>query len=220
MGSTKKFFSEKNLLSLGNLKPTKKFKGKIKTTDTLNPQSGGTKLLYGDAGFRALHACKFTGAQLDAVRRSLLPIRWKTLIWLKVKPSIPVTKKPVGSRMGKGKGKYKTVVGNIFRNQVILEFMTLDFARYGRFIRSALGKLPVRIALVFNRERSGQSNEDPPLDAVSKVVSKVDAVPKVDAAPSDGLKPKRKRKRKSLTLLDKSSLVVGGVSDSRIINPT
>jgi ribosomal protein L16/L10AE len=55
--------------------------------------------------------------------------------------------------MGKGKGKYRCVVGNILKNEIILEFTCLDFYFYSSFIYSAISKLPVRIELVFNENR-------------------------------------------------------------------
>jgi ribosomal protein L16/L10AE len=57
--------------------------------------------------------------------------------------------------MGKGKGKYKCLVGNILKNEIILEFTPLNFWFYGKFIHSALSKLPVRMCLV-----SKKTNED------------------------------------------------------------
>jgi len=59
----------------------------------------------GTTGIQALEYGKLTYRQIEACRRTLRRGLKKTgKIFIRVFTSIPVTKKPVASRMGKGKG--------------------------------------------------------------------------------------------------------------------
>lgn len=157
----KKFFSEKNLRKQGlRFRPKKLFKKKISINDVPKRLSGLPKLVYGDVGIMAMESSRFTFRQLDSIRRSLMKIRWKTCVWLKLKATIPLTKKPANSRMGKGKGKFNCIVGNVLKYQIVMEFTTLDFFFYGAPIHSAMTKLPFKSKLVFDKTRKGHLNFD------------------------------------------------------------
>jgi len=55
--------------------------------------------------------------------------------------------------MGKGKGKVRGVVANIYRGQIVLEFNSIGFFLYKKYILSAKAKLPVRSKMVFFRNK-------------------------------------------------------------------
>lgn len=56
-------------------------------------------------------------------------------VWLNIFPNLPLTKKPIGSRMGKGKGKLKTWVSVTYSGHIILEFKNLRNGRAFFFIK-------------------------------------------------------------------------------------
>ncbi len=61
----------------------------------------------GLCALKILKSTRLTAKQLEQARRKILTIRKrkeKQLIWTKCQPDIPVTSKPLGIRMGKGKG--------------------------------------------------------------------------------------------------------------------
>lgn len=62
--------------------------------------------------------------------------------------------------MGKGKGKFNCIVGNVLKYQIVMEFTTLDFFFFGAPIHSAMTKLPFRTKLVFDKTRRGHLNYD------------------------------------------------------------
>jgi len=69
---------------------------------------------------------------------------------MRINPTFPLTKKSSESRMGKGKGKYKCTVARVKKNQVIMEFNTLDFELIGNIKKSILSKLPVPASIIFS----------------------------------------------------------------------
>ena len=65
----------------------------------------GNTLTYGDYGIQALGSCWLTANQIEAARRAMTRyIKRGGNIWIKVFPDKPVSKKPIGIRMGSGKG--------------------------------------------------------------------------------------------------------------------
>lgn len=62
-------------------------------------------LRYGQYGLQALEAGKLTFKQIEACRRTIRRGITKIgLLWIRVFTFVPVTKKSISSRMGKGKG--------------------------------------------------------------------------------------------------------------------
>jgi len=62
-------------------------------------------LNFGLLGIQALHYGRLTYKQIEACRRAIRRGLKKTgNIWINVFTYMPITKKPIASRMGKGKG--------------------------------------------------------------------------------------------------------------------
>jgi large subunit ribosomal protein L16 len=61
-------------------------------------------------GLRILKSGQLTAKQLEQMRRKIITVRKKKekqKIWFRCIPDIPITAKPLGIRMGKGKGGIK-----------------------------------------------------------------------------------------------------------------
>jgi large subunit ribosomal protein L16 len=93
-------------------------------------------LLFGNIGFKSLSPLTLTSKQLVkftlALKRSARKSeKTRRFYWIKAFPHLPLTKKPKGVRMGKGKGKrflwYTTVQSNFF-------IFELSNIRYGRML--------------------------------------------------------------------------------------
>ena len=92
------------LLQPRKTKFRKSFKGRI---TGINPKS--SLLKFGMIGLKSVENSRLTAKQLETSRKIILKLFKKNAIkharlWCRVFPSIPVTKKPVSVRMGKGKG--------------------------------------------------------------------------------------------------------------------
>ena len=64
------------------------------------------------------------------------------LIWLKSYPHLPITKKPQGLRMGKGKGKRFGWISIVNRGTIFIECKNFRLGRYLYFFRQINKKLP------------------------------------------------------------------------------
>ena len=65
----------------------------------------GSTVAFGDYGLMSLEPCWLTDRQIEAARVALTRgIKRGGKVWIRVFPDKPVTKKPLETRMGKGKG--------------------------------------------------------------------------------------------------------------------
>ena len=65
----------------------------------------GTIVSNGEYGLQAVEAGLITGNQIEAARVAMTRyMRRDGKVWIKVFPDKPITRKPAGTRMGKGKG--------------------------------------------------------------------------------------------------------------------
>ena len=65
----------------------------------------GSDVSFGDYGLKALEPCWMTDRQIEAARVAMTRfIKRGGKIWMRVFPDKPITKKPLETRMGKGKG--------------------------------------------------------------------------------------------------------------------
>lgn len=106
-------------------------------------------------GLWALKAKKhgiITDKQLEATRKNILWSTKKTCkMWIRVKCLTPVTKKSIGTRMGKGVGSISYYICNIKAGTIIIElfFNTLISTHFlNNFLIKALKKLSLSIKLV------------------------------------------------------------------------
>ena len=65
----------------------------------------GSDVSFGNYGLKALEPCWMTARQIEAARVAMTRfIKRGGKIWIRIFPDKPVTKKPLETRMGKGKG--------------------------------------------------------------------------------------------------------------------
>ncbi|MCH7493110.1 50S ribosomal protein L16 [bacterium] len=82
----------------------------------------GNRLAYGEFGVRALGNGRMTSRQIEAIR-VLLRRRIGSLgkMWIRVFPALPITKKPLETRMGKGKGAVDSYEARVRRGRILFE---------------------------------------------------------------------------------------------------
>ena len=78
-------------------------------------------------------------------------------IWIRVFPDRPYTKKPLETRMGKGKGAPEFWVAAVKRGRVLFEFSGISPELAAEAFRTASHKLPVKVRIV-SREGMGGEN--------------------------------------------------------------
>lgn len=109
----------------------------------------GTELAFGDFGLKATEAGWITSRQIEAARKKITYITKRTgRYWLRVFPHKSVTTKPVGVKMGSGKGDIDHYVAVIKPGTIIFELggVTETMAR-DAFVKAG-HKLAVKSTLV------------------------------------------------------------------------
>lgn len=103
---------------------------------------------YKQYGIYALGAKKIRANQLEAARMALVRAigRRGSAIKRMVFPHIPVTKKPLGTRMGKGKGAVEYFVSYVKPGMMIFEFDSSGNLKQAQ--RAVQFKLPIKVGFV------------------------------------------------------------------------
>ena len=82
----------------------------------------GNKVYEGQYGLQALELGQITSNQIEAARVAMTRyIKRGGKVWIKIFPDKPVTAKPIGTRMGKGKGNVEYWVANVKPGRVMFE---------------------------------------------------------------------------------------------------
>lgn len=109
----------------------------------------GNRVTDGDYGLQALELGLITGNQIEAARVAMTRyIKRGGKVWIKVFPDKPVTSKPIGTRMGKGKGAVEYWVAPVKPGRIMFELndVTEEVAREA--LRLAANKLSVKTKFV------------------------------------------------------------------------
>ena len=83
----------------------------------------GNKLTHGDYGIVAMEPCWIRANQIEAARVAMTRYTKRGgEVYIKIFPDKPVTGKPIGVRMGKGKGNVEYWVAVVITGRVMFEF--------------------------------------------------------------------------------------------------
>ncbi len=110
---------------------------------------GGSVLTFGAFGLKAMEPERITARQIEAARRAMTRhMKRAGRVWIRIFPDVPVSKKPVEVRMGKGKGTPEYWVARVKPGRIMFEIdgVTPQVAREALELASA--KLPVRCKFV------------------------------------------------------------------------
>ena len=118
----------------------KQFRGRMKGKATR-----GNKLAYGTYGLIATEPCWLTANQLEAARVAINKFTKRGgRVWINVFPQKPVSKKPIGTRMGKGKGAPEFWVAVVKPGRVLFELEGVTEEQAREAMRLAGHKLPCK----------------------------------------------------------------------------
>lgn len=122
----------------------KAFKGRIH-----GQAKGGTTLNFGAFGLKALEPERITSRQIEAARRTITRhMKRAGRVWIRIFPDVPVSKKPIEVRMGKGKGSPEYWVCRVKPGRIMFEIdgISMDLAR--RAFELAAAKLPIKTKFI------------------------------------------------------------------------
>jgi large subunit ribosomal protein L16 len=109
----------------------------------------GAKVSFGDYGLQALEAGWVTARQIEAARIAMTRhVKRGGKIWIRVFPDKPVTKKPLETRMGKGKGAPEEWVCVIKPARILYEMEGVTREVAEEAFRLAGSKLPIKTRFV------------------------------------------------------------------------
>lgn len=104
---------------------------------------------FGEYGLKAVDRGRVTARQIEAARRAMTRhIKRGGKIWIRIFPDVPVTKKPIEVRMGKGKGNVEYWVAKVQPGRMLYEMEGVSREVAQEAFRLAAAKLPVRTAFV------------------------------------------------------------------------
>ena len=107
------------------------------------------KLNFGEYGIKALQPERIISNQIEAARVALTRYMKRTgKVWTIIFPNVPVSKKPVEVRMGKGKGNPEYYACRVKPGRIIFEVdgVTEEVARIALYKASA--KLPIKTKFI------------------------------------------------------------------------
>ena len=120
---------------------------------------GNTELKFGDYGLQAKEGAWITNNQIEAARVAMTRyMKRGGKVWTNIFPHMPLTKKPIGTRQGKGKGNVEAWVAVVNEGKIMFEVSGVDEAVAREALRLASHKLPITCRFV-KRENGGESNE-------------------------------------------------------------
>ncbi|MCL4547977.1 MAG: 50S ribosomal protein L16 [Bacteroidetes bacterium] len=105
----------------------------------------GFTISFGDYGLKALEPAWITSRQIEACRVALSrQMKRDGKVWIRIFPDKPVTKKPLETRMGKGKGAPEFWVAVVKPGTIMFEVGGVDKATAQESLRLASHKLPIK----------------------------------------------------------------------------
>jgi large subunit ribosomal protein L16 len=111
--------------------------------------SRGNLMNYGAFGLKALEPDRVMSRQIEAARVALTRyMKRQGRVWTRIFPNIPVSKKPIEVRMGKGKGSTEYYACRVKPGRILFEVdgVTEEIAKVALYKASA--KLPIKTKFI------------------------------------------------------------------------
>ena len=111
--------------------------------------TSGTDLSFGQFGLKALEPERVTARQIEAARRAMTRhMKRAGRVWIRVFPDVPVSKKPIEVRMGKGKGTPEFWVCRVKPGRIMFEVDGVPVEVAREALTLAAAKLPIKTRFV------------------------------------------------------------------------
>ena len=110
---------------------------------------GGTTLNFGSIGLKAMGPDRITARQIEAARRAITRhIRRQGKVFIRIFPDVPVSKKPLEVRQGKGKGSVEYWACRVKPGRIMFELDGVDPTLAREALALASEKLPIKTKIV------------------------------------------------------------------------
>jgi large subunit ribosomal protein L16 len=109
----------------------------------------GTELNFGQYGLKAIEADRVSARQIEAARRAMTRhMKRSGRVWIRIFPDVPVSKKPIEVRMGKGKGAPEHWVCRVKPGRIMFEIDGVPVEVAREALALAAAKLSVKTRVV------------------------------------------------------------------------
>ncbi len=109
----------------------------------------GAKVNFGDFGLKAVEPAWITSRQIEACRVAITrKMKRDGKVWIRIFPDKPVSKKPLETRMGKGKGAPEFWVAVVKSGRVLFEVSGVSKELAKEALKLASHKLPIKTKFV------------------------------------------------------------------------
>lgn len=113
----------------------------------------GSTLAFGDCGIMATCCGWITARQIEASRIAITRhVKRGGKIWVRIFPDKPLTKKPLETRMGKGKGAPEFWVAVVKPGRILFEMVGVEQDVAREAFRLASHKLPLSTKAIFRSD--------------------------------------------------------------------
>jgi large subunit ribosomal protein L16 len=109
----------------------------------------GQTVAFGEYGLQSLERCWLDTKQIEAARVAITRnMKRRGKVWIRVFPDKSITKKPLETRMGKGKGPLESWIAVIRPANVLFEVDGVTEAVAREALRLGATKLPIRTKFI------------------------------------------------------------------------
>ena len=120
---------------------------------------GNTELHFGTYGLMAKEGAWVTTQQIEAARIAMTRYMERGgKVWVNIFPNLSLTKKPLETRQGKGKGEPEVWVAVVKEGKIMFEIDEVSEEVAREALRLASHKLPIKCKFV--KKESGEKNEN------------------------------------------------------------
>lgn len=117
----------------------------------------GSTIAFGTFGLKALEPGWITSRQIEAARVALTRrMKRDGKVWIRIFPDKPVSKKPLETRMGKGKGAPEFWVAVVKPGRIMFEVGGVSSELAHEALKLASYKLPIKVKVVTRPDYAGE----------------------------------------------------------------
>jgi len=118
---------------------------------------GNTELHFGEYGLVANEGAWVTAQQIEAARIAMTRyMKRGGKVWINIFPHMPLTKKPLGVRQGKGKGSVEGYVAVVKKGKIMFEVGEVSEEIAREALRLASHKLPMTCKIIKKEDKGGE----------------------------------------------------------------
>ena len=111
--------------------------------------TSANQLNFGQFGLKALEPERVTARQIEAARRAMTRhMKRSGRVWIRIFPDVPVSKKPIEVRMGKGKGTPEVWVCRVKPGRIMFEIDGVPVTVAKEALALAAAKLPIKTRFI------------------------------------------------------------------------